>query len=90
MRKELLVYVNTTERGSEISLTALSNNRDFVLVNSPNGKFTANRQELVEALKAIEEFDSINNVASSEPLILVRSSTNLVAPVSDDIEYGEE
>lgn len=84
MRKELLVYVNTTERGSEISLTALSNNRDFVLINSPTGKFTANRQELIEALKAIEEFDSVNNVTPTDPLLL------LVANVQEEVEYGEE
>lgn len=84
MRKELLVYVNTTERGSEISVTALSNNRDFVLINTPSGKVTANRQELIDALKAIEEFDSVNNKEAGEQLILV------AAVSGNDVEYGDE
>ncbi len=84
MRKELLVYVNTTERGSEISVTALSNNREFVLINTPSGKVTANRNELIEALKAIEDFDSINNRDVGEPPILVAALSG------NDVEYGDE
>jgi len=87
MRKELLVYVNTTERNSELSVTALSNNRDFVLINTPSGKVTANRQELIEALKAIEEFDSVHNKVQKDPI----EQSILVGAVSgNDVEYGDE
>ena len=61
MRKELLVYVPTIEKGEEISVTSVSSNRSYVLINTPSGKVTANRLELLTALQEIEEFDKINN-----------------------------
>lgn len=80
MRKELIVYVSTTERGEEISVTAVAKNRDFVLINMPSGKFTANRVELIEALNAIEAFDKVNNTEQAPP----------VEVSGNDIEYGDE
>lgn len=57
MRKELLVYVTTAEPNEEISVTSVSKKRDYVLLTTAFGKITANREELISALKAIEDFD---------------------------------
>ena len=83
MRKELLVYVPTFEKGTEISVTSVSNDRSFVIINTPNGKVTANREELVLALLALEEFDKEHNS------ILVEAK---VLPISilEDVTYGDE
>lgn len=84
MRKELLVYVSTTERGEEISITSVSKNRLYVLINTIGGKVTANRSELLLALQSIEEFDKINNTNVVD--------LNLVPeiPVIEDVEYVDE
>jgi len=83
MRKELLVFVPTAESGEEISVTALTKNRNYVLINTIGGKVTANRAELIEALLAIEEFDKINN------RILVEMKAEVLSFVKDEIEYGD-
>lgn len=82
MRKELLVFITTAEQGEEISVISVAKNRDFVLLNTAAGKFTANRKELIEALNAIGEFDSTNN----------DSNTTEEAPVNtfEEVAYGEE
>lgn len=83
MRKELLVYVPTIEKGEEISVTSVSSNRSYVLINTSNGKVTANRAELLSALQEIEEFDKVNNSAIVE-LSIVSEVLNF------DVEYVEE
>lgn len=80
MRKELLVFVDSGERGEEVSITSVVKNRDFVLINSGVGKFTISRSQLKEALAAIEEFDSTNE---SQQLPLI---PNILV----DVEYGNE
>ena len=57
MRKELTVYVNTNERGVEISVSSLASNRKFILVNTGSTKFTMDVSELKQALQALEEFN---------------------------------
>ena len=81
MRKELLVYVPTFEKGTEISITSVSNDRAFVIINTPSGKITANRIELISALKEIEEFDLANNQVESKVIPLV---------IVDEVTYGDE
>lgn len=84
MRKELLVFIPTLEANEEISVTAIAKNRDFVLLNTQVGKITAHREDLISALKAIEEFDKANNTEGKQE--------NLVADIGNsvDIEYGSE
>lgn len=60
MRKELTVYVSTIEKGEEFSIMSVKQDRNFVIINSGSGKFTANVQELEEALKALKEFNEAN------------------------------
>lgn len=60
MRKELTVYVNTIEKGEEFSIMSVKQDRGFVIINSGAGKFTANVQELEDALKALKEFNEAN------------------------------
>ena len=83
MRKELLVYVPTIEKGEEISVTAVSSNRSYVLINTPNGKVTANREELLSSLLSIEEFDKANN-----PILVVEKVNPFT--IVDDVEYLTE
>jgi hypothetical protein len=80
MRKELLVFISTAEQGEELSVLSVAKNRDFVLLTSSIGKFTANRKELLDALTAIGEFDTSNN-SSSE--------TKSLAPNFEEVSYGE-
>ncbi len=84
MRKELLVYIPTAEKGEEIAITALTQNRNFVLLSTAFGKVTANRKDLIYALKEIEEFDSINNAETTEV------AAPLLFSIPEEIEYGEE
>jgi hypothetical protein len=81
MRKELLVFVPTTEHDNEISVTSVAKNRAYVLFNTGLGKFTAHRDDLIAALNAIDEFDKVNNTTAT----LVE-----VAQTTVDIEYGGE
>jgi hypothetical protein len=79
MRKELLVFVSTTEHDNEISVTSVTKNRAYVLFNTGMGKFTANREDLMLALKAIGDFDTENNSIES---------VDIVVDLSADVEYG--
>lgn len=82
MRKELLVFVDTGEQGEEISVVAVSNNRNLVLFGTPVGKFTVSREQLKAALKAIEDFDGINNTNVQPTLASVLDF--------ETVEYGDE
>jgi len=82
MRKELLVYIPTAERDEELGVMSISKNRSCVIINSGGTKFTANRQALVAALLAIEEFDKANNSTTNE--------SPPEAPVYQDVEYVKE
>lgn len=84
MRKELLVFIPTFEQNEEISVTSVAKNRTYVLLNTPLGRVTAHREELIEALNAINEFDKANNTECKQE--------NLVADIGNsvDIEYGSE
>ena len=84
MRKELLVFIPTFEQNEEISVTSVAKNRTYVLLNTPLGRVTAHREELIEALNAINEFDKANNTEGKQE--------NLVADIGNsvDIEYGSE
>lgn len=84
MRKELLVYVPTFEKGEEISVTSVAINRSFVLINTPNGRVTANREELLNALLEIEVFDKIHN-SKEENLVALN-----IVPQILDVEYTED
>ena len=74
MRKELTVYVNTIEKGEEFSIMSVKQDRGFVIINSGVGKFTANVQELEDALKALKEFNDANvQETKSESTAIVMS-----------------
>lgn len=85
MRKELLVFIPTFEQNEEISITSVAKNRTYVLLNTPLGKVTAHREELIAALKAIDEFDKANNQTSTEEILVGENVGNSV-----DIEYGSQ
>jgi hypothetical protein len=81
MRKELLVYVNTGEANEEISVTSVAKHRSLVLITTSTGtKFTANREELLEALQAIATFDS-SVTTKPEPI----DNLNTL-----EVSYGDE
>lgn len=81
MRKELIVYVNTGEHTEEIGITTLKRNRSFVILSLPNGsKITASKDELVEALKILREFDDTNN---NEPPAVLELDNSM------EVTYGE-
>ena len=74
MRKELTVYVNTIEAGEEFSIMSVKQDRGFVIINSGGNKFTANVQELEDALKALKEFNEANvQETKSESTAIVMS-----------------
>lgn len=79
MRKELIVYVNTMEK-EEFSVQAVAKNRDYVIINSPAGKFTASVEELKQALEEIKAFDTENNK---------ENEVKEVSGNSFEVEYGE-
>ena len=83
MRKELIVFVNTGEGNEEIGMSSVSRNRNFVILSLPNGvKITANKSELVEAIKAIDDFDKTEN---TEVVV-----SNDLTPVNDlEVSYGD-
>ena len=82
MRKELLVYVDTAERGETLSVAAIATNREFVVLNSTAGRMTASVKELIEALNTIREFDKTNNPTTVDP--------PTEAQMSFDVEYTNE
>ena len=67
MRKELLVYLDTAERGETLSVTAIANNRAFVTLNTPAGKTTASIKDMIDALNEILAFDKLNNSTTDPP-----------------------
>lgn len=79
MRKELTVYVNMIEKGEEFSISSVTQNREFIIINSGGAKFTANVKDLQDALKALEEFNKEN---AQE---VVEDTRNAIV-----ISYGDE
>lgn len=79
MRKELTVYVNMIEKGEEFSISSVTKNREFIIINSGGNKFTANVKDLQEALNALEEFNK-DNVQEA-----VQDDRNSIV-----ISYGDE
>lgn len=65
MRKELTVYVNTIEMGEEFSISSVTQDRNYIIINSGGAKFTANVEDLQKALTALKEFNE-ENVGKSE------------------------
>lgn len=60
MRKELTVYVNTIEKGEEFSISSVTQDRNYIIINSGGAKFTANVEDLENALKALKAFNEAN------------------------------
>ena len=81
MRKELLVYVDTAERGETLSVTAIANNRAFVTLNTPAGKTTASIKDMIDALNEILAFDKLNNSTVDPPT---------ETQITFDVEYINE
>jgi hypothetical protein len=82
MRKELLVYVDTAERGETVSVTAIANNRAFVTLNTPAGKTTVSIKDMIDALNEILAFDKLNNSSTTDQPV--------EAQISFDVEYINE
>lgn len=82
MRKELLVYVNTNERGQEISVASLAADRNYVVINTSTGKVGVAVKELKAALEAISVFNAENNTSEEKEVEQL--------PVFGEIVYGEE
>jgi hypothetical protein len=82
MRKELKVFISTSERNEEISVTSILKNRSILVFDNGINKFTANKEELLEAIKSIEEFDKENNVAVNE--------VSIVSNEHFEVEYGSD
>ena len=71
MRKELTVYVPTTEQGEEVSLRGLSADGKIVLFEiSGVGRFAINTDELKQAFTEIELFQAINKKQDKEQLLI--------------------
>lgn len=57
MRKELVCYLSTTEKGVDINVRSLGSDKEGVLFTTELGKFAVKMSDLVEALTALKEFD---------------------------------
>ena len=82
MRKELIVYVNTNERGETISVASLAVDRKYVIFNMGGNKAIIDVEDLESALAAIKEFNDQNN--SKDEIKEAQVSKYM------DIEYGNE
>lgn len=79
MRKELTIFGATIDKGEEFSIASVSRDRDFVVLGSISGKFTAKLSDLEEAIKVLKEFHLENSIE-------LDSTVKIDYPV---IEYGE-
>jgi hypothetical protein len=50
MRKEIICYVTTNEKGEEVSVQRVSEDTDFVLIRAGQTRLVLNKLELMEAL----------------------------------------
>jgi hypothetical protein len=75
MRKELTVFINTFEKGEEISVTSLRIDRKYIVLNGASGRFTANVDELLDAINELKAFNVDDNVGNIQ---------------FDEIVFGEE
>lgn len=68
MRKELTVFGATIDKGEEFSVASVARDRNFIVLGSSSGKFTAKLSDLEDALKALKEFhaENTNDVDSEE------------------------
>ena len=78
MRKEIIVYVNTNERGEEISVSSLRNDRSYVIMNVAGVKVAVSVQELETALQVLKDFNAENSGNEAAPL-----------PTYNEITYGD-
>lgn len=87
MRKELIIFVNTLEKGEEISVSSVAVNRKFVILTTATGhKFTASSSELLEALAELNSFNQ-GEAISNNVLAIVPNDPQI--PLFEDIEYGD-
>ena len=83
MRKEIILYVDTGEQNEEVSIVSVAKNRGLLLLSTPSGqKFTVNKEQLLEAINVITEFDKGNNV--SKEVVSKEPEINTM-----EVEYGE-
>lgn len=82
MRKELVLFIETTEKGIESSFRALKGHPDHVIIEHEGHKFAVNMKELTKALIELELFYSINTMEVSD--------TEKTIEPTFDVEYGEE
>ena len=76
MRKELVCYLSTTEKGVDVNVRSLGSDKAGVLFTTELGKFAVKMADLVEALTALKEFD-VGTVAAE------------VASEEVEVVYGE-
>lgn len=81
MRKELLVFVDTMERGEEISVSSVTKDRSYVIISTPTGKVSASKDQL---RKALDELDSFYSSEDSSSVPVVEQSSFM------EVSYGDE
>lgn len=83
MRKELVMFIETSEKGIESSFRALKGHPEYVLIEHEGHRFAVPAKELSQALFELEFFYQNNPVKEeSEALKMIEPTF--------DVEYGAE
>jgi hypothetical protein len=83
MRKELLVYLNTTEPDIEASLRILKQNNNYVVLDHEGHRFAVPINGLKNALNELESFVQNNKTDDKNDLTLTEFSGIM------DVSYGD-
>jgi len=82
MRKELMVYIGTTEPDIEASVRSLKQNNKYVVIDHEGHRFSVSITELKQALTELEAFTKEN--AETDENNLTDFNTNAMIL---DVEY---
>jgi hypothetical protein len=80
MRKELVIYIQTSEKGIEASVRILKGNKDGVILEHEGHKFAVPIPALLDSLEELKKF------YSGEP---TTAETSAIEEVIDEVTYGE-
>jgi hypothetical protein len=75
MRKELTVYVNTSEEGEEVIVQRVADDPTFVLLRLGQSRMVINKAELLEAISCIEYYSA----AFDQEKVVLENRTKLEA-----------
>ena len=67
MKKELVIYVDTSELEVEATVRSMSKNKDCVLITHEAGKFALNLNQLRDALTEILVFNEEHQEVTTTP-----------------------